>query len=115
EKAVLRARLLTANFHPVRQKEVTAEMQRTDGQRFNVKLEPVPGAAGVYSGEWLPARPGAYRAVLRGPGGQSAESVTNVVIEASSLELDEPQQNEPLLRRLAALSGGKYLLWSEAG
>jgi hypothetical protein len=114
EKVVLRARLLTPNFHPVRVKDVQAEMQRTDGQRFGVRLEPVPGAAGVYSGEWLPTAPGAYKAVLQAPGGESAESVTNVVVEASSLELDQPEQNEALLRRLAALSGGKYLLWSEA-
>ncbi|HTE19472.1 MAG TPA: hypothetical protein VK689_13970, partial [Armatimonadota bacterium] len=114
EKVILRARLLTPNFHPVRVREVTAEMQRGDGQRFPVKLEPVAGAAGVYSGEWLPSRPGAYKALLLGPGGQRGESTTNVVVEASSLELEEPQQNEALLRRLASLSGGKYLLWSQA-
>ncbi|MCC2667609.1 MAG: putative rane protein, partial [Armatimonadetes bacterium] len=113
EKVVLRARLLTPNFHPVRVKEVISEMQRTDGQRFPVKLDPVPGAAGVYSGEWLPSRAGAYKALLMGPNGQRAESTTNVVVEASSLELDEPQQNEALLKRVAALSGGKYLLWSQ--
>lgn len=114
EKVVLSARLLTPNFHPVRVKEVNAEMERTDGQRFPVKLEPVPGASGVYSGEWLPTQSGAYKALLQGPNGQRAESLTNVVVEASSLELDQPEQNEPLLRRLANLSGGKYLLWSEA-
>lgn len=114
EKVVLRARLLTPNFLPVRVKEVNAEMQRTDGQRFPVKLEPVPGAAGVYSAEWLPGNAGAYKALLIGPDGQKAESTTNVVVEAASLELEDPQQNEPLLRRLAAASGGKYLLWSEA-
>lgn len=113
EKVVLRARLLTPNFHPVRQKDVTAELQRADGQRFPVKLEPVPGAAGVYSGEWLPPQPGAYKAVLQGPGGERSESITNVVVEASSLELDEPQQNRELLQRLASITGGKYLLWSE--
>jgi len=114
EKVILRARLLTPNYLPVRVKDVTAEMQRTDGQRFPVKLDPVPGAAGVYSGEWLPPRSGAYKALLLGPGGQRAESTTNVVVETSSLELDEPQQNEALLKRVAALSGGKYLLWSQA-
>jgi len=114
EKVVLRARLLTPNFHPVRVKEALVEMQRTDGQRFPVKLDPVPGAAGVYSAEWLPARPGTYKAVLIGQNGQRGESTTNVLVEASSLELDEPQQNEALLRRVATLSGGKYLMYTEA-
>ncbi|MBM3459862.1 MAG: hypothetical protein FJX77_15180 [Armatimonadetes bacterium] len=113
ERVVLRARLLTPNFHPVRLKEVQAEMERTDGQRFPVKLEPVPGAAGVYSGEWLPPQPGSYRGLLNSPGAPRGESLTNVVVEASSLELEEPQQNEALLRRLAAATGGEYLLWSE--
>lgn len=114
EKVVLRARLLTPNFQPVRVPSVTAEMQRTDGQRFPVKLEPVPGVAGIYSAEWLPEAGGAYRALLVGPDGQKAESTTNVVVEAASLELEDPQQNEALLRRMAGASGGKYLLWSEA-
>lgn len=114
EKVVLRARLLTPNYHPVRVKEVKAELERTDGQRFPVRLEPVPGAAGIYSGEWQAALSGAFKAVLQVPGGQRSESVTNVVVEESSLELDQPEQNEPLLKRLAALSNGRYLLWSQA-
>ncbi len=113
EKVVLRARLLTPNYHPVRVPHVMAEMERTDGQRFPVKLEPLPGAAGVYSAEWLPAQAGAYKAMLNSPGGARTESLTNVVVETSSLELEQPEQNEPLLRRLAALSGGAYLLWGE--
>jgi len=113
EKVVLRARLLTEHFQPVRLKDVTAEMVRTDGQRFPVRLEPVPGAAGVYSAEWLPGSAGAYRALLLGPDGRKAESTTNVVIEAASLEMDEPQQHEALLRRIAALSNGRYLLPGE--
>ena len=52
--------------------------------------------------------------MLQGPAGEKSESITNVVVEASSLELDDPQQNKELLQRLAATTGGKYLLWSEA-
>lgn len=113
EKVVLRARLLTPSFHPVRVSAVTAELVREDGQRFPVRLEPLPGAAGVYSGEWLPPGPGNYRAVLRSPSGQQGEAVTRLVVERSSLETDEPQQNEALLRRLALMTGGRYLLPTE--
>ena len=113
EKVVLRARLLTPNFHPVRLKEVQAEMERTDGQRYPVRLEPVPGAAGVYSGEWQPAQAGSFRGLLNMAGAPRGESLTNVVVEASSLELEMPQQNEALLRRISGVTGGKYLLWSE--
>ncbi|MFN3648831.1 MAG: hypothetical protein ACK47B_04545 [Armatimonadota bacterium] len=114
ERVVLRARLLTPNFHPVRVNSVDADLTREDGQRFPVKLEPVPGAAGVYSGEWIASRPGSYKASLKAPGVRKAESLTNVVVESASLELEEPQQNVELLKRLASVSGGKYLLWSEA-
>ncbi len=113
EKVVLRARLLTQNFHPVRAAEVNAEMRRQDGQRFPVRLEPVPGAAGVFSGEWLPPVAGSFQGTLQAPGGNRGESITNVVVEAASLEMDQPEQNEGLLRRLAAMTGGKYLLPSQ--
>ncbi len=113
EKVTIRARLLTPQFHPVRVPMVMAEMERTDGQRFPVKLEPLAGAAGVYTAEWLPGQPGAYRATLDAPGVGRTESLTNVVVETSSLEFDQPEQNEALLRRLAGITAGRYLLWSE--
>lgn len=113
ERVALRARLLTPSYHPLRLPGVTATLERTDGQRFPVPLDPVPGAAGIYTGEWLPPLPGAYRAVLRGPSGQQGESITNIVVETSSLELEAPQQHEAVLRRVSALSGGRYLLPSE--
>lgn len=113
ERVVLRARLLTRNFLPVRRPEVTAEMEREDGQRFPVRLEPVPGAPGVYAGEWLPPQPGSYRGLIRGADGQRGESLTRVVVEASSIELEHPEQDEALLRRLATQTGGKYFLLSE--
>lgn len=113
EKVVLRARLLTQNFHPVRAPEINAEMRRQDGQRFPVRLEPVPGAAGVFSGEWLPPVAGSFQGTLQAPGGNRGESITNVVVEAASLEMDQPEQNEGLLRRLATMTGGKYLLPSQ--
>ena len=42
EKVVLRARLLTANFHPVRAKEVTAELQRDRRPAFPREAGPGP-------------------------------------------------------------------------
>lgn len=115
EKVVLRARLLTPSYQPVRLRQVMAQMDRTDGQRFQLRLDPVAGAPGVYAGEWLPEQAGTYTAALIGADGRRRESATNVVVEAASLEAEEPQQNEALLRRLAAVSGGRYLLWTEAG
>jgi hypothetical protein len=111
ERVVLRARVLTPTFQPVRLPQLSAELRRPDGQRFPVALEPVPGAAGVYSGEWLPPRAGAYAATVASG---KAKASTNLVVEPSGLELEEPQQHEALLRQIAAISGGKYLLLSEA-
>lgn len=113
EKVVIRARLLSPSYKPIRAREVQAEMERTDGQRFPVRLEPVPGAAGIFAGEWQPTLPGAYKALLRGEGGERRESITNVVVEEASLEQENPEQNRALLRRLSAITGGQYLSWAD--
>jgi hypothetical protein len=113
EKVILRARLLTPNFHPVRAKEVKAKIRRQDGQEYPVSLEPLPGAAGVYTAEWLPPQQGTYSVtVTTAPGGQGSSAV-DFAVRATSIELEAPEQNEALLRGIAGASGGRYLDYSE--
>jgi len=113
EKVVIRTRLLTPTYHPVRASYVMAQVRAGNGIQSPVKLEPVVGAPGVFSGEWEPARPGDYQVSVNGPDDQHGEGLTHVVVEASDLEMEEQQQNEHLLRGVAAAGGGRYLLWSE--
>lgn len=108
ETVTLRARLLTPAYRPLRAASVSGEVIGKDGQRHDIRLEPA-GTAGVFTGTWTPPKPGTYRAVVQGPSGASGESLTGFVVEQTSPELEEPQQNRDLLKRIAEASGGAYL------
>lgn len=108
EPIVLRARLLTSAFHPVRDPSVPVEVVRDDGTELAVKLQSVPGTPGVYEAEWLPQRPGSYRASIR-PSGGTTRVVTQFAVEESQLEYEAPEQNRALLKQVAAISGGAYV------
>jgi hypothetical protein len=113
EKAIIRARLLTPNFHPVRARDVTAKLRRQDGQEFPVRLEPMPGVAGVYSAEWLPPQAGTYSVSVTSAESGQGTSATDFTVRATSIEFETPEQNEQLLRSIAGLSGGRYLLYTD--
>jgi hypothetical protein len=108
EPIVLRARLLTSSFHPVRDPSVPVEVVRDDGTVLAVKLQSVPGTPGIYEAEWLPQRPGRYRASIRPTGGTTRVS-TQFAVEESQLEYESPEQNRALLKQVAAISGGAYV------
>jgi hypothetical protein len=108
EPIVLRARLLTSSFHPVRDLSVPVEVVRDDGTVLAVKLQSVPGTPGVYEAEWLPQRPGGYRASIR-PAGGTTRVATQFAVEESQLEFEAPEQNRALLKQVAAISGGAYV------
>lgn len=108
ETVTLRARLLTPAYRPVRAPVVEAEVVGEDGQRYAVRMSPA-GAAGVYTAAWIPQKPGRFRAVVKTPGGGRAESLTGFLVEEQNLELENPAQNQALLRRIARDSGGEYI------
>jgi uncharacterized membrane protein len=123
ERVTLRARLLTPAFHPVRAPAVTGKIVRDDGTATDVRLLAQPGTPGLFEAEWLPPRAGSYQISLRSPGGQegggapssSAVAETRFVVEAVSLELEKPELNEALLKRIAAASGGAVVPLGEVG
>jgi hypothetical protein len=108
ERVVLRARVLTPTFHPVRAAALTAGITRDDGTRTEARLGPLAGSPGVYSTDWMPPRAGKYRVTLRAPAsGAVAEAA--FVVRGEPLELLEPEMNRDLLQRVAQASGGAYL------
>ena len=111
EEVIVRARLLTKQYQPVRLPQVSGEVIQADGRRHALTLESVPGAPGVYTADWLPEEPGAYRVVASGPGGSG--TAAHFVVENIDIELERPEQNEALLRRIAEVSGGEYLRLSD--
>jgi hypothetical protein len=108
EAVVLRARALTPTFHPVRADAVIASVTHDDGTRSSVRLSPLGGSPGVFTTEWVPPRPGQYRAVLHAPSG-SAAAEAQFAVHGEPLERREAQMNRELLQRVAQVSGGRYL------
>src|SRR5207248_2318260 len=101
------------SFHPVRAREVIAKLRRADGQEFPVKMEPLPGAAGVYTAEWLPPQAGTYAVSVTSADSGQGTSATDFTVRATSIEMEAPEQNEALMRSIANASGGQYLKYTE--
>ncbi|MCS6861472.1 MAG: hypothetical protein NZT92_14265, partial [Abditibacteriales bacterium] len=109
ERVLIRARLLDGNFFPVKNREVTATVKREGGAPMTVRLERTPVSLGTFAGEFLIEREGKYVVAIASPAQPNVQAVAHFIAESSSLELDEPQLNEPLLKQIAAVSGGRYL------
>lgn len=114
ERVVIRARLLDGNFFPVKDKETTATVKREGSAPLTVRLERTPASPGTFSGEFLVERDGKYVVSIASPANPNAKAVAHFTAESSSLELDEPQLNEPLLKQIATVSGGRYLTLRDA-
>ncbi len=114
ERVAIRARLLDSNFFPVKDKEATATLKREGSAPLNVRLTRTPTSPGTFAGEFLVERDGKYSVSIASPANPSAKAVAHFTAESSSLELDEAQMNEPLLKQIAAVSGGRYLTPREA-
>ena len=108
EPVVLRARLLTPTYHPLRAPSVSITVTRDDGTRSEVLLRPLPGTPGVYSLDWVPPRPGKYQVMLRVPSG-NATAAAGFAVEGAPLELQEPEMHQELLERVAQAGGGAYI------
>ena len=106
------ARLYTASYDPVNEAQVTGHYTARDskvagniGER-EVMLRPLPGQPGMYRGEFVaPAEAGAYKfSVERDP-----ETTLDFGVQKPKFELGQTAMNEPLLKEMAAVSGGAFL------
>jgi hypothetical protein len=96
-----------ATEYPVQIEEVSAE---TNGvaAATSVKLKPVPGSPGLFEGSCTLTKEGRYSLRARNEDLEFASSV-NFVVAASDPEKKEPAMQEDTLRKMAFLSGGRYL------
>lgn len=100
------ARLYSAGFDPVQAPAVKAiyRMQDGSGPSAEVLLRPVPEQPGLYEGQLVAGPPGAYQLWV--------ESDPNTTLEfgvtAPQFEWGDTALNEPLLRQVAARTGGAY-------
>ncbi len=104
------ANVLNTAYEPVRALEYLLNVSRKDGvgDTTQVKLSPVPDVPGLFQGVIIPDKEGQF---LVRPDVQSL-SVANIAdfeVQAVSQEFREPAMQESLLRKMAEISGGKYI------
>lgn len=75
----------------------------SEGQR-EVVLRPLPDQPGMYRGEFVSSAPGNFRLHVE----TDASTATDFSVSNQTLELTQTALNEPLLREMAAQSGGGF-------
>ena len=111
----VRVALKNPRFEPLTDTAVTVQVTSPDGESFEVALPRIPGEPAF--GETIPAtKPGIYRvemAGLAGPaplseGGRPDALAALARVGEANLEQFGATLNEPLLRRVAEVTGGRY-------
>jgi hypothetical protein len=108
ERISFHARLLDAFYHPVKAKQVTASMHGETGAPTSVTLTAIPGTPGLYAGEQLAERLGKFEVSVESPAGPGAKATASLLVQTTDLEKQQPELNEPLLKKIAATTGGAY-------
>lgn len=100
------ARLYRAGFEPIVDPAVKAVYQPRGGEGFptEVTLRPVPDQPGLYRGDFVAPGAGGYQFHVE----PDPDRKVDFTVSAAGLELGDTAMNEPLLRELAALSGGEF-------
>lgn len=105
ERVNVYARLYDENLDPVREETVNGVYAIAGGaEKQDALLRAVPGQPGMYRGDFVAITPGTYQF--------SVKSDPRTVVEFSAsepkFELGETAMNEPLLKQMAAASGGAF-------
>ena len=101
------ARLYSVGFDPVTDPFVRGFYglrSGTIGEQSELQLRPVPDQPGVYRGEFIAPAPGLYQLHVD----QDPEMLLDFSVTEPRFELGETAMNEPLLREMAAVSGGAF-------
>ena len=118
------AYVLDESFQPIKAKQYTVHCDRLAGQTAAarkdhvvtdtqiVKLTAVASTQGLFQGVFTPSQEGRY--VLRTPSADKRFSNTlTITVASANREQQEPAMQGGLLRKMAELSGGRYLTMAE--
>ena len=112
EDVLLRARVLQSNYNPYVGIEVRLTMETRSGE---VKLKTIKtNENGEVSHRLTPKQEGFYTVEAEVEvDGQKLKGKTGFSVFSETAEFQKPRVNETLLRRIAAVSGGKYEVLTE--
>jgi uncharacterized membrane protein len=112
DRVVVTARVLDEFYRPVRRPGITARLAGPSGAQ-SVLLRAVPGSSGLYSATIMAGASGGYRVGLAPPAVTGPATYARFLVQQVSLEQQQPEMNERLLRRIAGVSGGRFLRLEE--
>jgi uncharacterized membrane protein len=117
EATTLTTEARDAVFSPVGDVDVDVRVTAPDGETSTLKPRPVSGVAGRSTADLTAEQEGLYRVTAEARrGGVSIGSVSRwMYVGGLDREFVDPRLNEPLLRRVARASGGRYLRPADAG
>jgi len=110
DRVTVYARLYTASYDPVNDPQVTGRYAPRDSKTAGdiaaseVTLRPLPGQPGMYRGEFVAPAAGAYKFFVE----RDAETELDFAVQQPKFEFGQTAMNEPLLKEMAAVSGGAY-------
>jgi len=118
DKVTVTAQLQDASYQPLTNEKVEATLQVEGEAPSTIQLLLLPNQPGGYEAAFVPRKTGQHKLTVRIPGAPSEEGgtiETPFQVELPSVETSQVWLNEPLLKDLADLSGGKYFTIDQAG
>ncbi|MCC6729191.1 MAG: hypothetical protein IT208_07615 [Chthonomonadales bacterium] len=108
DRVAISARLLDGFYRPVRVGEAVATIAAEVGTPRKLTLRAVPGSPGLFAGEMLADRQGIFRVTVASPARPSEPATARYAVQSLTLEQQQPEMNERLLKQIAAGGGGRY-------
>ena len=117
EPITLRARVADEGYLDVNDAQVTAHVTTPSGRRIAVPLEWTLREDGSYAGRLLPEELGVYRIEAEARRGRDTtrSAPGSLLVDDHGADVEQAEMRAPLLRRLAAETGGRYYPLDEAG
>jgi uncharacterized membrane protein len=105
-----------AAYAPIAGADVQTTIRTPDGAVHEIPVTRDPGQPGRWTGTWRAVQPGVYRVGVEARRGESVLGSADqyVLVGGSTPEFTDPRLNEPVLRRIADDSHGRYVTAADA-
>ncbi|MGB9598018.1 MAG: glutamine amidotransferase, partial [Candidatus Poribacteria bacterium] len=108
EKAIIKAYIYNENYDPIDNAQIKAQVQTPAGTSKDIRF--VFEENGRYSAEFAPTMDGNHKVEVMAEynGRLIGKGTAEFIVQTATLEYQSIQLNEPLLKQIADISGGKY-------
>jgi hypothetical protein len=116
EPVTLRAQVADETFIDVNDASITTTVIAPSGAATDVPLDWSVRADGVYTGRYVPSEPGVHTLATQVVRGRDTTRTTTgtLLVDDADADVTQAEQREPLLRRVAQETGGRYVPLADA-